>query len=379
MDYNYFWGITLLLLSCTIYYTVSASETKFITDHSTHLRVNQGDIVRLIAPGGLGASELPPMISYVQSLGLTPNVTENIYQADLLGYSNTDEFRLNDLISALTDDSKVVWCIRGGRSPSRLIPLLEQRLPLTLTHKIIIGQSAITVLHLYLQQKYGWQTIHGSNLDYVGIGFYDGSEEAQASLVALTDLIFDRQESICLPSMTRIDDRPSVEEIESRIVGGNLELVETSIGTFWQVDTRARILFLEDASRPAWRIEMSLDHMKLAGVFDNAEAVVFGDFTGADNDTFVELVFQRFAQSVSFPVFKLSGIGHGNINYPLPLLAPAQITKIDGLNTFRLCVNNINGEIVNSSGSISKFLSRFNIQFCIFIGMVGSFTFHVIK
>lgn len=54
--------------------------------------------------------------------------------------------------------------------------------------------------------------------------------------------------------------------------------------------------------------------MKLAGVLDQVDAVVFGDFTGADNYTLVEIALQRFAQEVSFPVFKLSGIGHGNIN-----------------------------------------------------------------
>lgn len=286
-------------------------------------------------------------------------MTDGIYVDDPLGYANTDDFRLNDLISALTDDSKVVWCIRGGRSPSRLIPMLEQRLPPTLKHKIVIGQSAITVLHLYLQQKYGWQTIHGSNLDYVGIGFYDVSDEAQASLVALTDLIFGRQESICLPTMTLLNDQVSVDVIDSRIVGGNLELVETSLATFWQIQSAGRILLFEEAGRAAWRIEMTLDHMRLAGVFDDVEAVVFGDATGADNDTLVAIAFQKFANDMPFPVFRLSGIGHSNVNYPLPLLAPAQITRIGGSNTFRLCVNNVNDEIVksNSGGSVSKMAS----------------------
>lgn len=281
------------------------------------------------------------------------------------------------MISALTDESKIVWCIRGGRSPSRLIPLLEQRLPTTLNHKIIIGQSAITILHLYLQHKYGWQTIHGSNLDYVGIGLYDESEEGQASLVALTDLIFERHESICLPSMKRIDSRSSVEEIKSRVVGGNLELVETSLATFWQIDTRDRIAFFEDVGRPAWRIEMSLDHMKLAGIFDHVVAVVFGDVTSTDNDTLMDIAFQRFAQSVSFPVFKLSGIGHENINYPLPLLAPAQITHIDS-NTYQLCVNNINDDIVNSSNGSSKFGNRCSllVLFIVIINLFAMQTLH---
>lgn len=220
------------------------------------LNVSEGDIVRLIAPGGAGTSEFEP--NY---------------------HSNTDEFRANNLISALLDDSKVVWCLRGGRGVSRVIPYLERHLPSTLNHKVFVGQSAVTVLHLYLQHKYGWQTIHGSNIDYIGGGLYDESDESRASLVALEDLILERKDSICLPLMRRIDDRPAVAQIESRMIGGNLELVETSIGTFWQVDAKGRILFFEDVGRDDWRIEMTLDHMTFAGVFDDVEAVVFADFT----------------------------------------------------------------------------------------------------
>lgn len=300
-------------------------------------------------------------------------MTENIYQPfEPFFHSNTDEFRVNDLISALTDNSKVIWCIRGGKGNSRLIPLLEQRLPPTLNHKIFIGQSDITVLHLYLQYKYGWQTIHGSNLDYVGVGLYDQTVESRASLVALTDLIFNRINLICLPLMTQFDDRAPVAAIQSRIVGGNIELVETSLGTFWQVDTQDKILFLEGVGEAAWRTERSLEHMKHAGIFNSVKAVVFGDFTSVDNYTLVEIVLKRFAQDVTFPVFKLSGVGHGPINYPVPLFAPAQISHIDS-TTFRLCINNINSDVVGRSSNSTCFKLTASSNFLMFTGIVSLF------
>lgn len=97
--------------------------------------------------------------------------------------------------------------------------------------------------------------------------------------------------------------------------------------------------------------------MKYAGVFDHAQAVVFGDFTSVDNYTLVEVVLKWFAQEMSFPVYKLTGIGYGPINHPLPLLPPAKITRIDS-NTFRLCVNNVNGDIVSSEGSSNSSISK---------------------
>ncbi len=129
---------------------------------SRTLNVTSGDIVRVVAPArSSSVSTLPLIKDYIESLGLVANISENIYSTEDAFYSNTDEFRANDLISALLDDNvKIIWCVRGGTGSIRLVPYLEDRLPATLNrHKIFIGYSDITVLHLYLQYKYGWQTI----------------------------------------------------------------------------------------------------------------------------------------------------------------------------------------------------------------------------
>lgn len=125
------------------------------------LNVNPGDIVKVIAPARKSSDAALPLIkAYVESLGLVANISDNIYSTEDLFYSNTDEFRANDLISALLDDDvRIIWCVRGGTGSIRLVPYLEEKLPATLNHKIVIGYSDITVLHLYLQHKYGWQTI----------------------------------------------------------------------------------------------------------------------------------------------------------------------------------------------------------------------------
>lgn len=231
---------------------------------------------------------------------------------------------------------KIIWCIRGGTGSIRLIPYLESQLPPTLNHKIFIGYSDITVLHLYLQKKYGWQTIQGPMLDAIASGRYDRESE---SVLSLEDLIFERKDKICVESK-KLDENAPVTRIQSKIVGGNAVLVETSIGTLWEVNAQGKMLFLEDVEESAYSIERSLDHMKQSGIFNRVDAVIFGDFTKADNDSLMNLVLQRFAQSVSFSVFKLTGIGHGPINYPLPFDTFTEINRIDTV-TYELCVNNI--------------------------------------
>ncbi len=105
----------------------------------------------------------------------------------------------------------------------------------------------------------------------------------------------------------------------SSIVGGNMTLVENSIGTVWQINTKGKILFLEDTRVYPYAIERSLDHLKQAHILDKVQAVIFGDFINSGNDDLVEIVKTRFAKSVNVPVFTIQGIGHGPINDPLPL------------------------------------------------------------
>lgn len=71
------------------------------------------DQVDIIAPSSKGKeSDLTTIKEYVEALDFNPHISEKIYSNDNPFYSNSDEFRANDLISALTNDSKIIWCIR---------------------------------------------------------------------------------------------------------------------------------------------------------------------------------------------------------------------------------------------------------------------------
>jgi len=146
----------------------------------------------------------------------------------------------------MNDDScKVIWCVRGGAGSQRLIPKLDSLLPTDPppTPKILIGYSDITALHLYLVNKYNWPTMHGIMLDAIGSGSFAPNSPTVKSLV---DLLFNLTTLICEPLMTRLDSRGDIVTISTEVTGGNLTLVETSIGTKWEVNATGKILFLED-------------------------------------------------------------------------------------------------------------------------------------
>ncbi|MGL9719044.1 MAG: LD-carboxypeptidase [Wolbachia sp.] len=280
------------------------------------------DQVDIIAPSSKGKeSDLTTIKEYVEALGFYPHVSEKIYSNDNPFYSNSDEFRANDLISALIGDSKIIWCIRGGTGASRLIPYLE-KLPndkkerIAQNKKVLIGYSDITALHIYLQAKYDWQTLHGTMLEMIV-----NNSVSESSVEKLEELILNKRDSIRFDNLKIIDNGIKLKNgrLESKIVGGNMTLVENSIGTAWQVNAKGKILFLEDIRVYPYAMERSLDHLKQAHIFDGVQAVIFGNFTNSGNDNLIEIVKERFAKSVNCPVFIIQGIGHGYTNDPLPL------------------------------------------------------------
>lgn len=291
-------------------------------------------IVHVIAPASKTATaELTAITDYLTTLGLPFYLPSTLYGEDPL-YANSDDARAGHLITALTDDSRFIWCLRGGYGSARLIPYLENLPPEVKakmrdnrTQKIVMGYSDITALQLYLQKKYQWPALHATMLSEI-----INHKVSPQSVEQLLALITDNLKSIEIPQLTLLSKRtlPQDFTVKATVVGGNLTLVETSLGTCWQLVATDQILFLEDVALPPAGLERSLDHLRQAGVFDKVKAVIFGDFTQSGNPSLTAIVQQRFAQSVAFPVFSLKGIGHGYHNTPLPLNTPATLHAVAG-------------------------------------------------
>ncbi|WP_341824110.1 LD-carboxypeptidase [Wolbachia endosymbiont (group A) of Udea olivalis] len=327
----------------------------FILTLCANTGIHAIDQVDIIAPSSKGKElDLTTIKEYVEALDFNPHISEKIYSNDNPFYSNSDEFRANDLISALTGDSKIIWCIRGGEGASRLIPYLE-KLPndkkerIAQNKKILIGYSDITALHIHLQAKYDWQTLHGTMLEMIV-----NNSVSESSVEKLKELILNKRDSIRFDNLKTINNGIRLKDgrLESKIIGGNMTLVENSIGTVWQINAKGKILFLEDIRVYPYAIERSLDHLKQAHIFDGVHAVIFGDFVNCYNDNLVEVVKERFAKSVNFPVFTMKGVGHGHTNDPLPFNTHAIISVQDekeGL--FFMDVQNLANLIANASST----------------------------
>jgi muramoyltetrapeptide carboxypeptidase len=283
-----------------------------------------GDIVEIIAPASSCAPErLDGAIQFLIDWGLKPRVARNIFGRDVI-CANDDASRLAQLKQALlAPDSAAVWCLRGGYGANRLIPdLLKMRAPEN--SKLFIGLSDITSLNVFLNQEWGWSTVHGPMLDRLGRG-----ETKSQYLREIKKFVFGEEDKIRFAKLKPMNEAArATRVVKGAVTGGNIVTLQSTLGTRMPWDCAGKIVFMEEIGERGYRVDRILEHFRQAGCFDKARAVVFGDFTGGeepDGKSRAPRVIRRFASLLSIPV--LSGIqsGHGVIQRPLPLGTPSEL------------------------------------------------------
>ncbi|NDF11575.1 MAG: LD-carboxypeptidase [Proteobacteria bacterium] len=285
--------------------------------------LKQGDRIDVIAPGRSGPkAEIAAIERVITGQGFTARIPADIYGEDLL-CSNRDEVRAQHLVQALTaTDSKAVWCARGGYGAARIVEILRvNKKPKT--PKWFIGFSDNTVLHMFLNQEWGWSTLHAPVL------FQIAEEKVDEVSVAMTvDVLKGELKALHHP-LTAINAHAHRKHtITAPIVGGNQTLVQCSAGTSWQLDTQKKIVLLEDCDEESYRVDRALLQLSQSGILEGVEAIVFGAFTHPkpEYEAAVMAVLKRFATAQAIPVFHTENVGHRSMNHPVVLGAPATIT-----------------------------------------------------
>lgn len=270
--------------------------------------------VDVIAPSGsFDENFLERATKYLEAKGLQIRIPKHILGEDLFS-ANTDTVRGVQLKTALlAPDSRFVWAIRGGYGATRILPVLKA-LPIPALKKTLMGFSDVTALHLFLTQKWGWNTVHGPSLMQMVDHKIDSASHAATEALLLQDpLKIDY-------AIEPMNASAKVNSVNSGLVtGGNLKLAESSLATFWHIDAHDKILILEEVNEQGYRIDRSLVHLEQAGVFQSIRAVIFGDFTLEGNpaeEAKIEATLARFSAAQCFPIFRMRGTGHGRENFP---------------------------------------------------------------
>jgi muramoyltetrapeptide carboxypeptidase len=285
----------------------------------TWLPLAAGDVVDVVAPGFRSTdAELSSGGNFLRGWGLKPRIPKRFYGRDVL-CANSDEVRFEHLKTALyAGDSRAIWCIRGGYGSNRLMPALMRLKRPRGRPKLVIGLSDITSLHVFLNQEWGWPTVHGPLLDRLGRKAALPKYERE-----LKRFIFGHEPEVVFSGLKPMNLAARTgSAIHAEVSGGNLVVLQSSLATDHQWQSDGKILFFEEIGERGYRVDRILEQFTQASLFKRARAVVFGQFIGGrepDGTNHLWPVIERFAKESRLPVLKGLASGHDVIQRPLPL------------------------------------------------------------
>lgn len=295
-------------------------------------RLRPGDTVGLIKPAGFLADEfdLQLVMEAVAAMGLVPKPAAHLKSRH--GYlAGRDQDRAADVNSMYADDSvRAVFAVRGGWGSARILPYLDFDV-IRSNPKLLIGFSDITALHLAFAARAGFPTIHGPNAgsswgklswdSFKSLAFQGGTPEYR-NPQATEDRLVQRNWRT-----QTIHPGKAV----GRLLGGNLAVLTSLIGTSYLPDFDGAILFLEDIDEAEYRIDRMLTQLALAGVLRRVAGVVFGQCTnclasGSSYGGFtVSQVLRHHLQPLGVPAYQGALFGHVDNQFSIPVGVRAEI------------------------------------------------------
>ena len=237
--------------------------------------LQQGDRVAIIAPASpTDKTLIDKCVRSLKDLGLEVIVgTSCLSEHGFL--SGTDDIRANDVNRMFADKNiKGIFAIRGGYGCARLLDLIDFKM-IKKNPKIFVGYSDITALHIAINQKSKLITYHGP---MVSTELIKGLDEYSDDYYKR--FLFSREEinEIFNPvgcNLEVINDGIAT----GQLVGGNLSLVCSSLGTKYEINTKNKILFLEEVEETPYKIDRMLLQLKQSGKLKDASGIILGTFT----------------------------------------------------------------------------------------------------
>ncbi len=289
-------------------------------------KLKKGDTIALIdLSSAVPQDKVGPAIKAVEAMGFAVRVYPSC-TAKHACFAGTDAQRAADFTEAFCDDSvDGIFCIRGGYGAARALMLVDwERVGRSVLArpKFFSGYSDVTAAHVALQERFGLITYH---TPMPSTECYKPLDDFTAEYLQRN--IFGE----IIPELKN----PAGEELialapgkaKGRLIGGNLSLLTSAIGTPFDMDTKGKILFMEDVDESSYRIDRMLTQLAQAGKLEDAAGFILGAWTNCEaqgEDAIpLQMVFDEIIKPLHKPTLMNLRCGHclPTISMPLGVMA----------------------------------------------------------
>jgi muramoyltetrapeptide carboxypeptidase len=303
MRKSFFTFIILSLVSFTI-----QAQTTMITPPY----LQKGDTVAILATARKHlVKSMQPTIDLLESWGLKVVIGKSI-GLDYNQLSGTDEERAADLQEQLDNPNiKAIWCARGGYGTVRVVDLVDftqfKQHP-----KWLVGFSDVTVLHNHLNTM-GYKSIHG-------IMPISLAKATPAAVQTLRMALFGEP----LKYVVEPDAMNRFGKASGELVGGNLSILYSLLGSDSAIDCKDKILYIEDLDEYLYHIDRMMMNLKRNGCLESLKGIIVGSMTEMkDNDIpwgkNAQEIIQDVTKKYNIPMIFNFPAGHIHDNRALTL------------------------------------------------------------
>lgn len=312
--------IVIILFSCSVKIQTTATNVSRETPKVMHKEIHKvkkwikppnlkkGDTIAILSPASYLKDSIHAVTNALDTLkswGLNYKLYPHVFDRDHR-FAGSDKERAIDFQKAINNSNiKAIWCARGGYGSVRIIDKLHLE-NLENNPKWIIGYSDVTAIHNMLH-NFGIQSIHG----IMPVNFMDTISDNHLAIKSFKNSLFGIENSYTIKS-SKFNKRGNVNGV---LVGGNLSLLESMLGSKTSIDTSDKILFIEDIGEYTYRIDRMLYSLKRAGYFENCKGLIVGGFSSLkENDPpfcdGIESLILELLKEYKFPIVFNFPTGH---------------------------------------------------------------------
>ena len=324
------------LSSCSLYgFSSITSSNQLSKKIIKPKRLKSGATIGLVTPSGpITEQQLEKTVQNIEGLGfkLAYNRTRLLAKK---GYLAGRDISRADEINRMFDNEQIdgIWAVRGGYGATRILDMLNYKV-IRQNPKVFIGYSDITAIHQAIFKKTNLVSFHGP----VGASeFTDYTKKYVMQLISETSSTVKIEHSA---QNEMLEDNTYSSYVinsgiaEGQLIGGNLTLAASLVGTPYDVSYKNKLVFLEDIGETPYRIDRMITQMISAGKFDNIKGIILGVFLDCETKEFnnsltLKEMFQDRFSRFNIPIIYGMSFGHISNQFTLPLGIKARLNTED--------------------------------------------------